>query len=265
MNDRVRLRSLVQWQLPTIVLALLLGLSLTGCVTTIEGGSPQPAPQAQRVQAQLALARGYMEEGDWQNARVPLERALTIDPRSSDAHVLFALVYQAEGASDRAEEHYRRALRLDRNSSLALNNYGSFLYVQSRYGEARQMLVRVVEDSSYPARPQALENLALTELALGEVDRAEDAFRRALRLNPDLPQAHLELAEIQFARGNHAAAVTHFETHRRLARHTPRSLWLAIRLFGAMNDLDAVASYVLQLRNLFPGSEEYRLYQNRFE
>jgi type IV pilus assembly protein PilF len=265
MNAPVRVRSTAWGQLPPVALALLLAFGLTGCVTTIEGGSPQPAPQAQRVQAQLALARGYMEEGDWQNARGPLERALAIDPRSSDAHVLFALVYQAEGANDRAEEHYRRALRLDRDSSLALNNYGSFLYVQSRYGEARQLLLRVVEDSSYPARPQALENLALTELALGEVDRAEDALRRALRLNPDLPQAHLELAEIQFTRGSHAAAVTHFETHRRLARHTPRSLWLAIRLYGAINDLDAVASYALQLRNLYPGSEEYRLFQNRFE
>jgi type IV pilus assembly protein PilF len=246
-------------------LALILCWALAGCVTSVDGGGPQPASQAQRVHAQLALARGYIEEGDWINARQPLERALSIDPRSSDAHVLLALVYQAEGAYASAEDHYRRAIRFDRTNSMALNNYGSFLYLQERYGEARDLLQRAADDSNYAARPQAFENLGLTELALGSGDRAQAAFTRALRLNPDLPLAHLELAEIQFSRGNNAAAIEHFERHRQLARQSSRSLWLGIRLHRAMNDRDAVASYGLQLRNLFPGSEEYRLYQETFE
>jgi type IV pilus assembly protein PilF len=246
-------------------LVLTVGLAVTGCVTTVEGGGQRPASQEQRVQAQLALARGYIEEGDWLSARGPLERALEIDARSSDAHVLLALVHQADGAYSNAEDHYRRALRFDRSSAFAMNNYGTFLYLQERYGEARRMLTRAVEDSAYPARARAYENLALTELALDDLDGAEQALRRALRLNPDLPLAHLELAEIRFKRGDNAAAIEHLETHRQLAPQTPRSLWLAIRLYGAVNDRDSVASYTLQLRNLFPDSQEYRLYQDRFE
>jgi type IV pilus biogenesis/stability protein PilW len=195
----------------------------------------------------------------------PLERALEIDPRSSDAHVLLAIVYQAEGAYTRAEDHYRRAIRLDRANSMALNNFGSFLHLRERYAEARPFLQRAAEDSSYGARPQAFENLGLTELAIGNVDDAATAFTRALRLNPDLPRSHLELAEIHFERGNNAAAMTHFERYRALAQQTPRSLWIAIRLHGAMQDRDAVASFGLQLRNLFPGSDEYRLYQDGFQ
>jgi type IV pilus assembly protein PilF len=250
--------------LAALAVVVLGGLN-TGCVTTVDGVSQQPASQAQRVQAQLALARGHIETGDWQSARQPLERALEIDARSSDAHALLALVYQAEGSYGRAEESYRRALRFNRDNALALNNFGTFLFLQQRHGEARQMLLRAVEDTAYHARPQAYENLALVELALGEPARASDALERALRLNPDLPRAHLELADLQLARGDHAAALEHYARFRRLASQTPRSLWLGIRLSQAVRDRDAAASYALQLRNMFPGSDEYRLYQDAFE
>ncbi|MDZ7824747.1 MAG: hypothetical protein U5R48_00300 [Gammaproteobacteria bacterium] len=52
---------------------------------------------------------------------------------------------------------------------------------------------------------------------------------------------------------------------RDLARRTPASLWLGIRLARVAENVDAEASYALQLRNLYPLSEEYRLYRESRE
>ncbi|MDQ8037071.1 MAG: hypothetical protein REI12_06580, partial [Pedobacter sp.] len=44
---------------------------------------------------------------------------------------------------------------------------------------------------------------------------------------------------------------------------TPQSLWLGIRLGRQLGDnKDALASYELALRRLYPGSPEYKLYQD---
>ena len=56
-------------------LALLLLVSASACVTETTGGLPPPAPTEDRVQAQLDLARGYLEQGDRNSARPPLAKA----------------------------------------------------------------------------------------------------------------------------------------------------------------------------------------------
>ena len=65
-------------------------VSLAGCVTESTGGLPDPAPPASRVNAQLDLARGYLEQGNMERARTSLNKALEIDSRSVEAHVLLA-------------------------------------------------------------------------------------------------------------------------------------------------------------------------------
>jgi type IV pilus assembly protein PilF len=243
------------------VAALLCAL-VSGCVTT-EIGGVQKAPTAQRLQAQLDLARGYLEIGDTQSARRPLERALNIDPRSSEAHVLLATVYLADGDKRLAEQEYKTALRDDPKNAMARNNYGTFLFAEERYKDARSQLQQAADDPNYGRRAQAFENLGLTELKLDQVDAAEQSFRRALLLNNALPRCYLELAQIEFAAGKFAAAKEDFAHYNALAKPTPRSLWLGIRLSRVLNDEDELASYAIALRNLFPDSEEYRLYQDR--
>ena len=44
-----------------------------------------------------------------------------------------------------------------------------------------------------------------------------------------------------------------------IAKHTPKSLWLGIRIERELGDRDALASYALQLENGYPDSQETRL------
>lgn len=227
-----------------------------GCITTQEGGNPEPAPANERVKAQLDLARGYLANRDWSRARGPLQKALEIDPRSATAHVLQAVLYQAENEPTLAERSLKRALSYEPNNPIALNNYGTFLYERGRFAEAEAQLAKVAADTDYPRRAQSYENLGLVRRKLDDDAGALEALERAVELNSRQARAHLELADIRLAEGNLATAQTHFDYFRRLARQTSRSLCLGMRLSAAAGDSDGIASYGLALSNLFPDSAE---------
>lgn len=230
---------------------------LSGCVTTVEGNAIEQGTDAERVKAHIELARGYLEENNFQRARTPLEKALSIDARSVEAHILKAFVHQREEEWAIAEDHYKKALKIDPKNSQALNNYGSFLYARQRYDEAVKPLEAAVTDTEYQARSQAYENLGLAQLAQQNVEQAKASFERALLLNDRQRRSSLELAFIYREEGDLVAAMDHYNLFRRLSRRqSPRSLCLGMQLTGALGLNDELASFSLALRNLYPGSEE---------
>jgi len=239
-----------------VLLGLVVMAGLTGCVTEVTGNSIEEASESARVKAQIDLARGYLEENSFQRARRPLEKALEIDNRSVEAHVLKAIIHQREEENALAEKHYKLALRYDPTDAQALNNYGGFLYAQGRVEDALVPLRKSVEDTAYSARAQAFVNLGLVESSLDNVDEARSAFERSIMLNDQQPRPHLELADIYFTSGNVMRAADHYGQFRTGARQTPRSLCLGIRIATALQLADEQSSLRMALRNLYPGSEE---------
>lgn len=235
--------------LTVLVLATSL---LLGCVTQSSGGMPGPAPDAERLSAQLDLARGYLEQRDWARAKPPLTRALAIDNANVGAHVLSAVMFHAENEPELAEKHYQLALKYDPSNSQALNNYASFLYAQARYTQALVPLEKLIDDTNYRARAQVFESLGLTYRQVGEIKKAEAAFKRALQLDVRLPRSNLELAEMSFDAGRLASAQMQFDFYNRLAKASAKSLCLGLKIAAASKDADELARYRMSLKNLYP-------------
>ncbi len=231
---------------------------LGGCVTTMTGNGMEEASEDARVKAQIELARGYLAENSFQRARRPLEKALEIDDRSVEAHILKAIIHQREEEVELAEKHYKLALRYDPDNAQALNNYGGFLYSQGRVKDALVPLRKSVEDTSYSARPQAFVNLGLVEASLNNIDGAQKAFERSLMLNSRQSQPHLELADIYYNRGNLVRAAEHYGQFRSSARQSARSLCIGLRIANGLELADEQSSLRMALKNLYPGSEEAR-------
>ena len=228
------------------------GLLVSACVTETTGGLPPPAPTETRVQAQLDLARGYLEQRDLDRAKPALRRALEIDPRHVEAHGLSAVLFHAENEYELAEYHYQTALRIDPDDPQALNNYGTFLYSRGRFEDAIVPLSQLVKDTGYRARSQAFENLGLAHLRVGNKDLAEAAFVRALELNFRQARATLELADMAYDRGDLQAAQARLLEFKTMARQNARSLCLGLKVATGLGDADQVASNALALKNLFP-------------
>jgi type IV pilus assembly protein PilF len=241
---------------------VLLSVLVSACITTTESVFTEQASPEKALERRVELARQYIGEGNWPDAKRNLRLANDIDPKNPEVHEAFALVYQSTGEFELAEESFKTALKLDRKFSRARNNYAAFLYSQGRFQEAEAHLQTVVGDTLYAGRPRAFLNLGLCRVRLFDPHGAEEAFARALSMDRTNAIALLELAHLRFDADDFVSAGKYYGTYRSVVRQqSARGLWLGIRLAGATGDRDAEGSYALALSNLYPNSVEFQAYQ----
>lgn len=236
------------------------GLLLAACVQEPVGPAVDKAAAAR---ARVAIATELLRKGDNEQAQVQLKRALKDDPKSPEAHHMMAVLLERDGDTGKADKEYRRAVKLRPEYSQAHNNYGIFLFKNGRYKDAMEQFGLAADDLGYDNRAQAFEGLGRSARRAGDNDAASRAFVRALRLDGSLPMANLEMGEIQYEQGNYDAARAAYQRYLRLTDKVPQSaqsLWLGIRLARQSGDKDALASYELALRRLYPDSPEYKRY-----
>ncbi len=246
--------------LRTVALALLVTvLFLQGCVTTTTGDFK--ADKHAEVQRRVEAADAYLRKGSTEQAMFHLRRALELDPNDASVHEAMARVFWNTGEYDLADEHFRRAITLDPKFSRARNNYASLLYERGDVEGAIRQLEVVSEDSLYDGRAAAFMNLGKAYQKIGNTDKAEAPFIRAVKIDRRLWQASLEVAEINFERADYAPAQQYYEQFRRAApQQSSRSLLLGIQLARIAGDRNAEASYALQLKSMYPDSDEMREY-----
>ena len=246
-------------------LFLFVTLLLSGCVTTERGGIGTKVDDDQAVEDSVRLARAYIQRQNWGAAKRHLKIALEIDDSSAVVHEALGLVFQNTGEVEVAEQHYKKSIKLDNRLSRVRNNYAVFLYQQSRFKEAALQLERVVADTLYDKRAASYVNLGRSYLQLNELEKAEDAFTHAHLMDRRNVPLLFELAETYFQLEDFSNAQRFYDAYRSQVKQQPaRALWLGIRLADTFNNKDALSSYVLALKNLYPTSNEtleyYRIY-----
>ncbi len=245
-----------------IALLSLTSVALAACVTTHKGGFAEKADQTKAYETSLQLAKSYISQGNWEQAKRHLQYVEAADRRNAETLEALALVYQNTGELEMAEQYYRRAVDQAPKSMRIRNNFAVFLYQLKRYREAAEHLELVTAEVLYERRVDAFINLGRCYLQLDELDRAEAAFRRALLMQSDSPQVLLSLGEVAFRQAQYAESQRFYDAFRDVAkRQSAASLWLGIRLADIFDDGDAYASYALALKNLYPKSEEYLFYK----
>ncbi|MCD6060413.1 MAG: type pilus biosis/stability protein PilW [Moraxellaceae bacterium] len=239
-------------------------LLLTACATVIEEPKfRKPDPEA-AARNRVALAAEYLKTGDNEKAQLQLRRALDSNPDSPEAHNLMGVLLERDGDIKGADREYRKAIRLREGYAQAHNNYGSFLFRQQRYKDAIKQFTLATEDMGYPLRAQAYEGWARSAFRLGNDEAAMHAATRALKLDSSLPIATLLLAEIHYNQKNYEASHGLYKRYLQFTSEVPQtaqSLWLGIRLERRFGNKDALASYELALKRLYPDSPEYKQYQ----
>jgi len=203
-----------------------------------------------------------LQAGDPQRALHHLNKAREWNDKSSDLHNAFAMLYRFEGDTSKEEEHYKLALKYNKKDPKVHHNYGSFLCTHQRYDEGIKQLQLAANDYSYEKRFQSFENLGLCAIKENKKKLALNSFQRAYRIDNKMPVTILNLSILELEKGNNQKAYTLFKEYIGLERHTAQSLWLGIRLERVFGDKNALASYELALRRLFPGSNEFQLYQS---
>lgn len=250
----------------SLLLMLISALLLSACVHTETGGFSDKKDKEKALSLSEELARGYIREGNWEAAKRHLKVALDIDDSSAGAHEAMAMVFQNTGEIEQAASHYEKAVRLDPGVSRIRLNYASFLYQQGEFKKAAKELEIVTDDTLYPKRELAFVNLGRCYLRLENPEKAEQAFKRAYLMNRRSAGIKLELANTYFQLANYSESLKFYDAFReQVSQQPPQALWLGIQLADKFDNRDALASYGLALKNLYPESNEYLQYKSRYQ
>ena len=248
-----------------LLLFLACCFALASCVTTT--GKNTKIDKKKALEANIKLGMAYLQRDLRDSALRSFLKALDIDKRSAEAHQGLAIVQQLNGEIDAAEASFKTALRsrIDFSRAPIEFSYGRFLYELKRYDEALSYFDAAASDLGYKDRPSARYYAGLCALAQGDKARARGAFEHALNLDKKLAPAALELAGMAFEQRNYALAKENLDLFAANSSHTPRSLWLGIRIERIFDNVDKEASYALALKNMHPYSKEYLEYKRLLE
>lgn len=259
----------------TRAVAALIALVLTGCAAPQPSSSsdqPRSSPPVassarERAEIHTELGVSYYEAGKLAVALEELNEAIDIDRSYAPAWNARALVHMDLRENAQAESDFKQALRLDPGNSNAKNNYGLFLCQQGRGKEGIRQLLDAVKNPLYGTPDIAYKNAGLCAQQMGDTRSAEEYFQRALQLNPGQPQALFNLADMQFSRGDAAAAKGYLDRYMRVTPQAgPGELWLGARVEQALGDRTAMLNYGNQLRRRYPAAPETKAFmEGRFQ
>lgn len=245
------------------VLTLCAALIIAGCAP---GNTRTDSSGRSAAQDNVELGTLYMREGQKAVALDVLLKALEQDPDLPVAHNTIAVLYDSLGENDKADRHFRRALSLDPKDSQAHNNYGSFLCKSKRWDDAEAHFLKAAANPLYETPELSYTNAGTCSHTAGRLDKAEEYWRKALDINPRFPAPLLQMARLSVTQQEYLRARAYLQRLHEIVRPMPESLWLGIQTERALGDRNAEASYSLFLRNNFPDSPQAKqLQENRLD
>ena len=168
-----------------------------------------------------------------------LEAAETLNRHDGRVLVHRARLLVDAGDVPGAMVELRRAIELNPRNASALRMLGSLLVQSGQYEQdyAHYTLV----ERQIPPDLTTLTNLAVLSAQAGDSRRAEEQLLRALRLDPNHADTHLNLAEVYLARGELARAVPRYQAFLRLAGQ-PGQRWPRLHLLVLLKLGEALAA-----------------------
>ncbi len=246
------------------LLMLLAVLFLSACqIQQIrEDSSELQSLEKSPADVYTSLGVEYMNRGVYEVALDNLKKALQVDPSSSNAHNVIAVLYDRLGELVLAGKHYQKAIQLTPRNSSVQNNYGRYLCGMKKYDLADQSFNKALSNPLYKSPLLALTNAGTCAWKAGKLDKAERYYRTALQRNKRYSSALLQMSKLKFEQKNYLSVRAYLQRFREVNKHTPASLWLGIKAEDKLNNKNGVASYVLQLKRLYPDSHEMVLLEN---
>jgi TolB-like protein/Flp pilus assembly protein TadD len=137
-------------------------------------------------------------------------KVLELDSKNADGYALLAFASdQGDGDYANAVRNYRRALEIDPNNLLARNGLAVMYSTLGEIERAIDMQERLLEND--PLSQSIYFNLGMSRVAAGDLEGANQAFKRALSINPDMLLGHVWRGIIDLLQGNAQSTLEIFE------------------------------------------------------
>ena len=132
----------------------------------------------QAAKARVELALGYLQQNDFIQAKLNLDKAIEHDERYYLVHSALAHFYQLQGDTEKAQQAYLQAIKLDDKQGDVYNNFGAFLCGQGEFEQAYSQFNAAL------AAPNYYENIALCAFAGKQTDVYQQALDKLRQVDP---------------------------------------------------------------------------------
>ena len=245
-----------------LTFVLVLSVSLSAC-SSANKKPKKPVVKETPAKINAELGRGYMQQGDYRLAMEKLQTSLIYNPKHDKAHHYLAQLYRLLGDAENAIKHYQIAIELSPSNSQLRNNYGAYLCEQKQYKDAEVHFLLAIKDPLFEGKLQAYENIGLCAYEAGDFVKSEQYLRKALRIHPRLPYSLIQMAFINFERGEYLRARAFMQRYEEVGPVTAKSLWLGVRVEYQLGDRATMQRYATELSRNFPDTEQWHAYTRR--
>ena len=175
--------------------------------------------------------------GRYDEAAAAYEEVIAETPEWWEAHANLGICHARNGHGERAEAAFRRGLEDCPGSPEIRDELAAHLLAQ---GGDLQEALKLSEEAVALGRDEIRHLITLGEvkLALGDDEGTAEAYRAVLALDPESPDAHLELGILHERRGETTEAEEHFVESLKADPGNPRALYSYASLYYTADDLE---------------------------
>ena len=183
--------------------------------------------------------------GRYDEAVAAYEEVIAETPDWWEAHANLGICHARNGQPAKAEAALRRGLEDCPGSPEIRDELAAHLLAERR--DLHEAL-RLSEEAVALGRDEIrhLHTLGEVRLTVGDEEGAAEAYRAMLALDPENPEAHLELGLLHEAQGEVTAAEEHFVEALKSDPANPRALYSYASLYYAADDLESAEELLVR-------------------
>ena len=202
----------------------------------------------------LALAHSYLWSKQYQNVMDTYRVILQINPESAEADMLAGEALDEMKDAYGAIQQFRAAVRADPTMPDVHFGLGYLLWTKRQYPQAAPEFQ--AELSNNPNHAQALTYLADCNLQLGHPEVAVPLLEKAIRLDPEIELAYLDLGVAYADAGRQKEALHELLVAAKLAPRDVNVHWRLGRLYKAMGNRDEATAEMEKAKNLTQSADD---------
>ena len=253
-----------------LIALLAFAIIFSGCANRGGGSGPIPgdpmnAPSSgpaniggvKSAQIHTELASLYLQRGQPGVALEELREAISASSSYAPAYTLLGVVYMDLKENSLAQQNFEKALSIAPGDADANNNYGWFLCQSNREKESIRYFMTAIRNPLYTTPSRSYVNAGICTMKANPTE-AEDYFSRALRFEPNNPQALYNAALLNYRRNNLGQAREFANRLNKTIEPTAESTWLQLRIERKLGDQPQEQALVTQMRRRYSGSPEFQ-------
>ena len=182
------------------------------------------------------LARVSMTQNYFEDAIPLLESGLKIAPQRADLRAALGESYFMSGKAEKAIEAFKALIELDPSARSYAFMGLSYRHL-GQFDEARKYFEAGLKQD--PHNASCLFNMGYIEERQGNHARAEELFQAALRANPDLSEALLELANLRIANKKFQEAADLLRRYVKISREPAAGYYKLAMAERSLHQMDA--------------------------